>query len=184
MFAHLRKHGGALILLAMLLLVGSLTTLSVLATRPADELNLRTYLPIVAKQPTPTPTPTPINVSGAYWAVSSNLVENCDGDYNKPADQDVVVVQNGTDLTNLAMTFPAGTCSGTINPYTGAFEVSQKISPGATSLCPYGCNRTTSGVFRLDQNPLIFDATTTFEILNTQGGVYCTYSFDQIGTHK
>lgn len=144
------------------------------------------FAPLIVKAlpptatPTPTPTPVPINVSGTYRVVNSNLVENCDGDYQVPPPQDVTVVQNDINLT---MTFLSGTASGTIEPSTGVFQVGQTIDP-TPGLCPYGCNRATTGTFRLTEIPLTFRAHTVFEILTQSGTVYCTYEFDQDGTRQ
>ncbi|MCX7707544.1 MAG: hypothetical protein N2204_06015, partial [Anaerolineae bacterium] len=126
------------------------------------------------------PTPIPVNVSGTYRVVSSNLEENCDGDYTLPAAQDVQVVQNDTNLT---MTFLSGTATGSIEPFTGVFRVTQTISSMPLQ-CPYGCNRTTQGTFNLTATPLTFNARTVFEVLTQQGTVYCTFAFDQAGTRK
>lgn len=177
---------GTIVLLAI-----ALITTSVLAERPAimpqnaePTPEHQVYVPLIAKAPpptpTPTPTPTPINVSGTYWVVNSNLVENCDGDWNLPPDQDAEVVQEDTRLT---ITFRSGTTTGAIQPFTGAFQVEQTVAP-TPGLCPYGCNRTTEGTFNLTATPLTFNAHTVFEVLTQQGTVYCTYAFDQVGTRK
>lgn len=161
-------------------------------TEPTYEYLL--YAPLIAKSlslavtstPTPTPTPTPtatpvpVNVSGTYRVVSSNLEENCDGDYTLPSVQDVQVEQNDTNLT---MTFLSGTATGSIEPFTGVFRVVQTIS-SMPMQCPYGCNRTTQGIFNLTATPLTFNARTVFEVLTQQGTVYCTFAFDQAGTRK
>ncbi len=175
------------------LLAISLISTVVLAERPAAAIqtpeptyDYRVYAPLISKPapptptPTPTPTPIPVNVSGTYWVVNSNLVENCDGDWNLPPDQDAEVVQDGTNLT---ITFRSGTTTGTIQPFTGAFRVEQAVTP-TPGLCPYGCNRTTEGAFNLTATPLVFNAHTVFEVLTQQGTIYCTYAFDQTGTRK
>jgi len=176
------------------LMVASFGGLPALATQPTEEPppQYLTFLPLIARPhpqtatstptptPSPTPTPIPVNVSGTYYTVSSNVVENCDGDYAAPAPTNVPVVQDGDQLT---MTFPSGITTGTINTATGAFQVTQSIAP-TRPLCPYGCNRTTSGTFNLTDTPLTFDAHTVFEVLSQQGTVYCAYAVDQRGTRN
>ncbi len=184
---------GPFVLGTFILLVISLVSTAVLAEQPAvapqtaePTYEYFVYAPLVNKSlpptptPTPSPTPTPVNVSGTYWTVNSNLVENCDGDWNLPPNQDVEVTQDDDRLT---ITFLSGSATGSIHPYTGVFRVEQKVTP-TPGLCPYGCNRITAGTFDLTASPLTFRAHTDFEVLTQQGTIYCIFAFDQDGTRK
>lgn len=181
---HKQVRTGIVILALALLLVSSLTTISAVATRPNEEPTpepeFEVFVPIIAKQipPTPTPTPTPVNVSGDYDTAGSNMVTDCPGGVALPEPAVVTVVHNDTQLT---MAFPSGLSEGTINPITGEFQIAQ-IFPPSEEL-RYGGSRSTIGIFRLTQNPLVFNAITSF-VINSQTGIYCTFSFNHDGTRK
>jgi len=174
-------------ILTFTLLVGiGLRNGAVLATHQSETPVPDAYLifaPLIAKPaapptPTPTPTPTPINVSGVYYTVGSNMVTDCPGGVALPAPANVTVVH---DNTYLAMTFPSGLSEGTINSGTGAFQVEQ-IFPSSNEL-RYGGKRDTIGTFKLTENPLVFNAITTF-VINSETGIYCTFSFNHDGSRQ
>lgn len=190
------RTGVILVLVALFVLVG-LTGLTAWAGRPTDG-QIVGFLPLMFGAPPPTPTPTftptptssptptatvtpscgTTSIAGTYYTVGSNLTTTCSAGIALPAPTDTLVTQDGVNLT---MVFPSGTSTGTINLATGEFQVQQMIAASPTG-CVYGCTRSTIGTFRLSADPTVFNAVTTFTILNSSGGPYCTFSFDHDGT--
>jgi hypothetical protein len=82
-------------------------------------------------------------------------------------------VQNGTAI---AFTSSAGTATGTIDPATGNFLVTQNIPPG--EFCPFGCRNTTTGTFHYNHTPLDYTGMGQLEVL----GLGCTIWYDVTGT--
>ena len=151
-----------------------------------------TSTPTLAPTPTPTSTRTPTptatsatpscpldNVTGSYIVETSNLQHNCPGATIDPIPPSIAqIVQDGTAL---AFHTEAGDATGTIDPQTGAFQVSVTLEASA-GLCPFGCVNTTSGTFRLAQSPMTFTGAGRLRILGPFGGTYCSVTYDLAGT--
>jgi len=155
---------------------------------------LFTSPPIATSTPTPTPTSTPMptptatlatpacpldDVTGSYTVETSNLEHNCPGvSIEPPPPGTAQIVQDGTTLTFRS---EAGDATGTINPQTGAFEVTVTLGASA-ELCPFGCVNTTSGSFDLARNPVTYTGAGRLRILGPFGVTICSVTYDLAGT--
>jgi len=145
-----------------------------------------TPTPTPTSAPTPTPTPTteppacPLHdVTGSYRVETSNLDSDCPGaTIEPPPDSDVKIIQDGETLT---LRSNAGDATGTIDSQTGDFEVVVIVEPSA-ELCLFGCVNTTTGTFRLGQDPMTFAGAGRLDVLGVLGGTLCSVTYDLDGT--